>query len=525
MYTIYPDISSIGSKQLRSVSLLNPDPADDSAISYTVTTLPTRGSLQLNGPYTLGLGSVFTQQNLDYQSLSYVPSSSGSGDSFGFSVSDGVSTLTGQTFTIVDRHENTLPTDAGILCGQGSSCSLAGSLAQSSPDGDLPAQELYTLDTMPQHGWIELAGTPLVAGQIFTQGDIDAGRVSYRNDGGVAASDSFYFQYGDAYYNTLGAGNITIIGPPVLAADSGIAYAGGPTPATITSGELQVTDVGIGDGSLVYTLVAAPSGGTLAGNGLALADESTFTQLDIDNGLLTYADGTGSSTSFTVSVVNGLGGSIPSATFPITITALTVPTITWTVPSSPQIYGATGLTVSAASSSSDAVAIAVQSGPASLAAGNLTLTGAGTVVLSATDPGNALNGFSPTTVSTTLMVQPAPLTLSADNLSRLYGGQNPPLTYTLNGFIGTDTQSNAMTGAPQLYCTSFPSWPAGNTLTITINAGSLESAKYRVATIHNGTLSVNPAPLTVAAIGATGPMAHRTHPSASPTADLSITRA
>jgi len=60
----------------------------------------------------------------------------------------------------------------------------------------------------------------------------------------------------------------------------------------ITNEFLQVTDADTSADQIVYTLTGLPEAGALLLNGVTLDLNATFTQADIDNNLLTYADGT-----------------------------------------------------------------------------------------------------------------------------------------------------------------------------------------------------------------------------------------
>ncbi|MFK7840005.1 MAG: cadherin-like domain-containing protein, partial [Bdellovibrionales bacterium] len=76
-------------------------------IVYTVTTDVTNGTLFLNGA-ALGINDTFTQADLDFGFLTYT-NSGGVTDSFGFNVTDGDTTIAGQTFTITIDTSNVAP--------------------------------------------------------------------------------------------------------------------------------------------------------------------------------------------------------------------------------------------------------------------------------------------------------------------------------------------------------------------------------------------------------------------------------
>ncbi len=83
---------------------------------------------------------------------------------------------------------------------------------------------------------------------------------------------------------------------------------------------LETTDVDNTDTQLVYTVDVAPVNGTLYRNGLALSATDTFTQADIEAGLISY-DHDGSQTSsdwFDFTVDDG-AGTTTSSTFNWTV--------------------------------------------------------------------------------------------------------------------------------------------------------------------------------------------------------------
>jgi hypothetical protein len=83
----------------------------------------------------------------------------------------------------------------------------------------------------------------------------------------------------------------------------------------------------------------------------------------------------------------------------------------------------------------------------------------------------------------------AQLTLTANNQSRLFGQTNPPLTYTISGFVGGDT-STVVSGTAACTTTATASSPAG-TYPITCTAGTLSAPGYTFATFVPGTLTVS----------------------------------
>ncbi len=87
----------------------------------------------------------------------------------------------------------------------------------------------------------------------------------------------------------------------------------------------------------------------------------------------------------------------------------------------------------------------------------------------------------------TLTVNPATLTVTADNASRLFGAANPPLTATITGFVNGDT-SAVVSGSPSCTTTA-QRWSPAGTYPVTCAQGSLSAANY-TSTFKPGTLTV-----------------------------------
>ena len=112
------------------------------------------------------------------------------------------------------------------------------------------------------------------------------------------------------------------------------------------------------------------------------------------------------------------------------------------------------------------------------------------------DPDNRLGNYTISTNRGVLTVQPAPLTVSADNQIRAYGATNPPLTASYNGFVNHETAA-ILTGTPDLTTSASVLSPAG-TYPITAGAGTLSAPNYSLS-FTAGNLLVTQAVLTVTA--------------------------
>jgi MBG domain (YGX type)/Bacterial Ig-like domain (group 3) len=90
-------------------------------------------------------------------------------------------------------------------------------------------------------------------------------------------------------------------------------------------------------------------------------------------------------------------------------------------------------------------------------------------------------------------ISPAPLTVTANSPSTVYGAGLPALTFNAIGFVNGDTAGTALTGS--LSTTATGSSPA---TTYPINQGTLSAANYNIF-YNAGTLTITPAPLTITA--------------------------
>jgi hypothetical protein len=109
--------------------------------------------------------------------------------------------------------------------------------------------------------------------------------------------------------------------------------------------------------------------------------------------------------------------------------------------------------------------------------------------------------YTPVSASVTLTVRKATLTVSATNVTRPFGAANPTLTYSLSGFVNHDYAS-VVSGTATLTTSATASSPPG-TYAIVAAAGTLSAANYTF-TMHHGTLTVTPAPVSAGIFTWTG---------------------
>src|SRR5262249_26354796 len=130
--------------------------------------------------------------------------------------------------------------------------------------------------------------------------------------------------------------------------------------------------------------------------------------------------------------------------------------------------------------------------PPSVSTAATAASGVGTYAISVS--GAASVNYTFVYVNGTLSVTPAPLTVTAADKTKVYGAANPALTVSYSGFVNGDTTASLAT-PPTVSTTATTGSGVG---TYPITASGAAAANYTF-TYVNGTLTVTPAPLTIAA--------------------------
>ncbi len=117
----------------------------------------------------------------------------------------------------------------------------------------------------------------------------------------------------------------------------------------------------------------------------------------------------------------------------------------------------------------------------------------------------ASNNYTMTFTGSTLAITPAPLTVTVNPQTKVYGTADPTLTDTANGFVDTtvdgvtidDTAATALTGS--LARAQLGTASGERVGGYAIRQGTLAASNNYTMTFTGGTLSITPAPLTVTA--------------------------
>ncbi|MBS0631600.1 MAG: immunoglobulin domain-containing protein [Verrucomicrobia bacterium] len=188
---------------------------------------------------------------------------------------------------------------------------------------------------------------------------------------------------------------------------------------------------------------------------------------------------------YTVIVANSVNPSgITSSAATLTVNKAT-PVLTWAAPAA--------ITYGTALSAAQLNATTSAAGTYSYTPALNTVLGAGAnQTLSVTFTPNDPTSFNPATATVPLTVNPAPLTVTADSFTRVYGAANPTLTLVYAGLVNNDTAAS-LTAEPVLSTTATPASGVGQ-YPIVLTGGT--AANYTL-TLVPGTLTITPAAATV----------------------------
>ncbi|XP_041084402.1 extracellular matrix organizing protein FRAS1-like isoform X2 [Polyodon spathula] len=259
--------------------------------------------------------STFTQADLASRSIQYVHTSEEEkhSDDFTFVVSDGANEVA-QTFYITIRPvDDSLPLvqNPGMRVQEGVRKTIT-EFELKATDADTEAESVtFTIVQVPRHGIIERTnnGQHYRQTNSFTMDDIYQNRISYNHDGSNSLKDRFTFTVSDGtnqfFVVEEGEKEIVTAAPQrfkidILPVDDGtprivtnlglqwLEYMEGKATNLITKKELLTMDPDTEDKQLVYEITATPKHGYLESKLRPGAPITTFTQADINLGLIRY---------------------------------------------------------------------------------------------------------------------------------------------------------------------------------------------------------------------------------------------
>uniref|UniRef100_A0A3B4AGL3 VWFC domain-containing protein n=1 Tax=Periophthalmus magnuspinnatus TaxID=409849 RepID=A0A3B4AGL3_9GOBI len=281
---------------------------------YHVTKQPTLGHLEhANNPGSRI--SSFTQADLASRSIQYVHTSEEEkhADQFSFTVSDGNNEVAQTFYITIKPVDDSLPllTVPGMRVQEGVRKTIT-EFELKATDADTEAESLvFTVVQPPRHGSIERThnGQSYRQTSSFTMEDIYQNRISYNHDGSNSLKDRFSFSLSDStnlLFMVKDDGKEIVTAAPqkfkidILPVDDGtprivtnlglqfLEYMDNKATNLISHKELLTMDPDTEDDQLVYEITSEPKHGFLESKLKPGSPITTFTQADINLGLIRY---------------------------------------------------------------------------------------------------------------------------------------------------------------------------------------------------------------------------------------------
>ncbi|MAT50657.1 MAG: hypothetical protein CMK32_05685, partial [Porticoccaceae bacterium] len=336
---------------------------DPAQLTYRLTSLPAAGVLYFDSTPGDGIGDArdlrlngtFTQADLDAGRIKFQhDGSENHTTTFNVELTDASGDTVNGTVTLQAAPVNDQPVIAveEVVVDEGASIIIDNSyIATSDVDaGDVLTLRIDSAGDLPSHGTLELDSdnngtfeTVVVAGTTFTQAQVNNGQLRYTHDGSENFNDSFRVTVQDdsgAANDTATAvvdvGIISLNDDPVSEADDGFVTNEGTAlyegqHKVITTAVLSAGDPDNTANQRQFRIDSNVQYGDLLRNGQVLGVGSTFTQQDLEDGLISYRhDGSEHfEDSFDFTISDAGGGSEPSGTFEIDVLPINdAPTIT-----------------------------------------------------------------------------------------------------------------------------------------------------------------------------------------------------
>jgi 6-phosphogluconolactonase (cycloisomerase 2 family) len=366
------------------------------------------------------------------------------------------------------------------------------------------------------------------SGSLLYVADDTFGVAVFRIDGAGSLA-----QLGDVAIANAGQVQDLVAYPPRMASNADLSVAISPSSPNVVAGQnvtytITVTNNGADPAAATVT-DSLPTGFSVVscsatGNGACIGSSAAASFYLLQSGesqtvtLVTQAslsipDGTVTTNTVSISNSSAVDANAANNSASASVTVAQPATAGLAVTAASATYGSASTTLSAVLTTSGGplagktVSFTLNGSPAGsavtdatgLASVSVSLTGlgAGSYPVTASFAGDANNTAA--SGSATLVINPAVLTVTSANATRIYGDPNPAFSFTITGFVNGETVA-VVSGSP--VCTSVDATAAVGAYPITCTTGTLSAANYTF-TFVSGTLTVTPAALSVTAANAT----------------------
>ncbi|OCT97312.1 hypothetical protein XELAEV_18009537mg [Xenopus laevis] len=281
---------------------------------FHITKQPSLGHLEHVGTPGRKISS-FSQADLESRSIQYIHTSAEEkhSDDFTFTVSDGFNEVSQTFYITINKVDDSLPVvhNLGMRVQEGVQKTIT-EFELKAVDADTEAESItFTIIQPPQYGVIErsINGQSYRQATTFTMDDIYQNRISYNHDGSNTLKDRFSFTVSDGtnpFFIVEEGGKEIVTAAPqrfkveILPVDDGtprivtnlglqwLEYMDGKATNFITKKELMTMDPDTENKNLIYEISSGPSHGHLQNKLKPGAQLTSFTQEDINLGLIQY---------------------------------------------------------------------------------------------------------------------------------------------------------------------------------------------------------------------------------------------
>ncbi len=301
-----------------TVSASDPDSSDTKTYSLTDAA---GGRFAINsstGQITVANGSLLNYENATSHSVTV-------------RITDSGGLTHDETFTINLTSVNEAPTgaDATVTVNEDTAHTLTMSNFGFSDVDAGDTMSVVRIDSLPSAGTLTLSGVAVTAGQVVSVANITAGNLVFTPAANATSSGYANLTFSvrdsnnayDTTPNTLTINVTAVNDAPILSTNEGATVDEGAS-IILSAKNLDVVDVDNDPSQVLYTITSLPINGTILLKGTPLSVKDTFTQDDIDSGIIEYQhDGSETdSDSFAFVVDDGAGGSLEESTFKIAVT-------------------------------------------------------------------------------------------------------------------------------------------------------------------------------------------------------------
>ncbi|XP_077332215.1 extracellular matrix organizing protein FRAS1 [Lithobates pipiens] len=281
---------------------------------FHITRQPSLGRLEHVGSPGIKINS-FSQADIESRSIQYIHTSTEEkhADDFTFTVSDGVNEVSQTFYITINKVDDSLPVvqNSGMRVQEGVRKTIT-EFELKAVDADTEAESVtFTIVQLPRYGVIERSsnGQSYRQTSTFTMDDIYQNRISYNHDGSNTLKDRFSFTVSDGtnpFFIVEEGGKEIVTAAPqrfkvdILPVDDGtprivtnlglqwLEYMDGKASNYISKKELLTMDPDTDDKQLFYEILSGPSHGYLENKLRPGVTLSSFTQEEINLGLIRY---------------------------------------------------------------------------------------------------------------------------------------------------------------------------------------------------------------------------------------------